>query len=205
MTTPGRVIFIEALQKLGFNDFANLKIALDSDKPQIPKSLWGKLALMVFGKNRDNKRSALSCRWRLNRGNIQLLLKDRMEQVEQMEPTATEQHETTVQTEQTEQTEKMEQTEQTEKMEQTEQTEKMEQTEQTKDGELHRSTEQAIALVVNNIENVIRLDSVDYFRSRSRSRNNIISSSNTSLISCSLNSVKIELDDENFLSVIASG
>ena len=70
--------FVDATLSLGFDDFAALKCLLQKENRSKASSLWGKLASIIFGVNRDNKRSFLSGQWRHNIGNIQELLSEKM-------------------------------------------------------------------------------------------------------------------------------
>ena len=63
--------FIEAVQQLPYQHFSDLKSAFDNGERRRPKSVWGKLSVILFGRNKDHKRASLSLKWHLNRGNIQ--------------------------------------------------------------------------------------------------------------------------------------
>ena len=68
--------FVQALLKLGYANFQIIKAALDMGDRRKAKSIWGKLAITIFGKNKACKREYLYLKWRLNRGNFQQLVKD---------------------------------------------------------------------------------------------------------------------------------
>ena len=70
--------FLEARLSLGFDDFLTLKCVLQKSNRSKADSMWGKLASIIFGVNRDNKRSFLNARWRHNSGNIQEILSEKM-------------------------------------------------------------------------------------------------------------------------------
>ena len=70
--------FLEALLSLRYDDFPTLQNLLQKANRSKADSLWGKLASMIFGVNRDNKRSFLSARWRHNSGKIQEMLNKKM-------------------------------------------------------------------------------------------------------------------------------
>ena len=70
--------FLEALLSLGFDYFPTLKCVLQKSNRSKADSMWGKLASIIFGVNRDNKRSFLNARWRHNSGNIQEILSEKM-------------------------------------------------------------------------------------------------------------------------------
>ena len=73
--------FARALLQLGYRDFGIVKLALDKGCRSSPKSIWGKLSTLIFGKNKDSKRNSLSIKWRLNRANFQQLVKSGLEKV----------------------------------------------------------------------------------------------------------------------------
>ena len=70
--------FVEALQKLGYDSFDTARDALNKGDKHKPKSVWGKLSITLYGKNKATKRDSLSSKWRLNRGNFQHLVKQMM-------------------------------------------------------------------------------------------------------------------------------
>ena len=51
--------FIEAVQQLPYQHFSDFKSAFDNGDRRRPKSVWWKLSVILFGRNRDHKRSSL--------------------------------------------------------------------------------------------------------------------------------------------------
>ena len=50
--------FAEALVQLGYENFYDLKAVLNKGDRRSPKSVWGRLSLNIFGKNKDVKRNS---------------------------------------------------------------------------------------------------------------------------------------------------
>ena len=71
--------FIRAVQQLPYQHFSDLKSALDKGDRRRPKSVWGNLSVILFGRNKDHKRASLSLKWHLNRGNFQDQVRDRFQ------------------------------------------------------------------------------------------------------------------------------
>ena len=63
--------FVEALHKLGYDDFKDIQDILNKGDRRQSKSVWGKLSITLFGKNKATKRDSLCAKWRLNRGKFQ--------------------------------------------------------------------------------------------------------------------------------------
>ena len=72
--------FVQALLQLGYDYFDRLKTALDKGERRKAKSVWGKLAMIIYGKNKDIKRNSLSMKWNLNRGSFQDMVKKRIQE-----------------------------------------------------------------------------------------------------------------------------
>ena len=58
---------MEALHKLGYDDFKDIQDVLNKGDRRKPKSVWGKLSITLFGKNKATKCDSLCAKWRLNR------------------------------------------------------------------------------------------------------------------------------------------
>ncbi|KAI6660128.1 hypothetical protein LOD99_10572 [Oopsacas minuta] len=71
--------FVTAITQLGYNDFDKLKVALDNGDRRRAKSVWGKLSILIFNKNKPNTRAPLYLKWKLNRNHFQDYIKQSME------------------------------------------------------------------------------------------------------------------------------
>ncbi|KAI6648422.1 hypothetical protein LOD99_8212 [Oopsacas minuta] len=70
---------VTAITQLGYNDFDKLKVALDNGDRRRAKSVWGKLSILIFNKNKPNTRAPLYLKWKLNRNQFQDYIKQSME------------------------------------------------------------------------------------------------------------------------------
>ena len=69
---------VMAILKLGYKDYGTLVEALENGNRRSAKSLWGKLSVVMFGKNRPNKRTTLHLKWTHNKAQLRTLLKEQM-------------------------------------------------------------------------------------------------------------------------------
>ena len=67
--------FVEVLHKLGYNDFKVIQYVLNKGDRRKPISVWGKLSITLFGKNKATKRDSSAPKWKLERGKFQYLVR----------------------------------------------------------------------------------------------------------------------------------
>ena len=79
MTTTTHDSFVHAMLRLGYKDLDSLIQALEKGNRRCAKSIWGKLSKLIFGKNRNDKRTSLHLKWNNNKCKLRLMLKDRMQ------------------------------------------------------------------------------------------------------------------------------
>ena len=71
--------FVQALLQLGYNDYVSLTQALDKGNRRCAKSIWGKLSVLLFGKNRPNKRTSICLKWTKNKAQLLVMIKEKMQ------------------------------------------------------------------------------------------------------------------------------
>ena len=78
--------FVEALHKLGYDYFKVISYVLNRGDRRRQNSVWGKLSITLFEKNKATNHDSLCAKWTLNRGNFQYLVRQMISARKSIDP-----------------------------------------------------------------------------------------------------------------------